>query len=378
MMKSIRPALLFAFAAVLSHTAFANDVDVRRITPQQEALATVPVPASDLDVGVWVDRPDGLYLPEDRVTVYVRVNQPAYVSILNVDATGVTTRMIPNAWETSTLIPAAGVRAFPGGNAGYSFKVSQPFGSNLIKVVASSKPFNLGATKSAGFLTDEAASFVRHIQAVQVAPSTKWASAQITIGVVPQRNAVPTIGQVQPAMPVPPPPPGAMPPPPPPPPAVAQTPMNGTPLDNLPSAFGLHLSTDRSSYRTGEAIRLELSAERDCTVAIAAVYPDGRLSRLYPNAVDKEVTLHKGATTFLPVSNSKSGSIVADGPAGYHAFVAVCAEQKSFLDTILGRSASDTDNRAAFAANGSTPLESFLERNNEHLARRTATYAVTP
>jgi outer membrane protein OmpA-like peptidoglycan-associated protein len=348
--------------------------DFKRITPQQEPLANAAVASSDLQVGVWVDRPDGLYLPGERLVVYVRVSQAAYVHVLNVDATGLTTRLVPNPWETGTLIPAAGVKAYPAGaSSGYSFAVSQPYGSNLIKVIASSKPFTFGAASSKGFLTDQASSFARHIEAVPNQPTIKWATAQLAIGVVPQRAAgaggVPVVAGVPPAGP------GVQTNPPVPPPATAGAlPAN---LDSLPSAFGLQLMTDKSSYRIGEPIRLQLASERNCSLAVAALYPDGHLTVLYPNATDKDVRLSKGETKFLPVTGSKSGSLSIDGPAGNHAFVAVCAEQKNLLDGLLGRSASDE--KAAFTS--SATLDGFLSNtgsNAKLVARKAAIYTVVP
>ena len=135
---------------------------------------------------------------------------------------------------------------------------------------------------------------------------------------------------------------------------------------------------DKSSYRIGEPIRLQLASERNCSLAVAALYPDGHLTVLYPNVNDKEVRLTKGETKFLPVTGSKSGSLSIDGPVGNHAFVAVCAEQKSLLDSLLGRSASDE--KAAFTS-AATTLDAFLSNtgsNAKLVARKAAIYTVVP
>lgn len=268
----------------------------RQITAQQAAVAAVEAPASQLALDVWTNRPDGRYLPGETVSLYIRTNADVRVVVMNVDAMGRTNVLLPNAFTTESALAGNTVHQLPPAGATYQFTVAEPFGSNLIKVVAStgSHPILDRAALRADSgpfpeVAGSAEELARSIQAVMVEQAAaSWAVADVFVDVVAERP-----GAQEPAAP----------------------------------AFGLSLSLDRPAYRVGDTVTATLTAERDCTLTLVNINEAiNEAVVLYPNQAVPSVRLRAGQPASLPGIDSAVRLAVV-GPAGSQRMIAICTEE---------------------------------------------------
>lgn len=348
-------------AAMSWHGWAAEGGEARQITVQQAPLLNLTAPASTLGVDVWTNRADGTYAIEEDLILFVRTSYDASVTILNVDAAGRTTILFPNRFAPDNRLRGNQVYQVPGANAKFKFNVGGPAGVNLIKVIATAEkaPILKGrAVEQSGpfeTLKDSSEELARQIQVVMTKqPGAVWATADRPIRVVARQAAAQPPQVLPPQAPVVPPsvvvPPavvalpvvGNNPPPAVPPsgspPAVAGPGLLG--LNGTPSAFGLELRTAKASYRVGEELALTVTPERNCKLTLLSVDAQNNATVLYPNRLEKEVSLLAGRTSFLPGTDAKM-KLSLMGQPGQQTVVAVCGEEWSLAGSISNLLKSD-------------------------------------
>ena len=117
----------------------------QQISPQ--GIIVNPVP-TDLQVRVWVDkdpakRGNALYQIGEPISIYVSVNQDAYVYLFNINADGRIDPILPNAYERENFLRAGETRRYPPAGARYRYTVTGPEGEDRILAVASKRPLSL-------------------------------------------------------------------------------------------------------------------------------------------------------------------------------------------------------------------------------------------
>jgi hypothetical protein len=317
--------------------------EARQITVQQAPLLNLTAPASTLGVDVWTNRADGTYAIEEDLVLFVRTSYDASVTILNVDAAGRTTILFPNRFVPDNRLRGNRVYQVPGANAKFKFNVGGPAGVNLIKVIATAEkaPILKGrAVEQSGpfeTLKDSSEELARQIQVVMTKqPGAVWATADRPIRVVARQAAAQPPQVLPPQAPVVPPsvvvPPAGSPP------AVAGPGLLG--LNGTPSAFGLELRTAKASYRVGEELALTVTPERNCKLTLLSVDAQNNATVLYPNRLEKEVSLLAGRTSFLPGTDAKM-KLSLMGQPGQQTVVAICGEEWSLAGSISNLLKSD-------------------------------------
>lgn len=97
-----------------------------------------------LKIVVWTDKGDGgVYRENERLIVYLKANQDCYVKLVYHDAAGNNILIYPNQYtEKNALIKANTVYTIGGDDDGskFRFEISAPFGTELIKAFASTRP----------------------------------------------------------------------------------------------------------------------------------------------------------------------------------------------------------------------------------------------
>lgn len=98
---------------------------------------------SELKVVVWTDRGDGgVYKENEKLLVYVKANKDCFLRVIYHDASGNNIQIFPNALsEKSMTVKANTVYTIGGEESPFSFTVGEPFGTELIKALASTQPF---------------------------------------------------------------------------------------------------------------------------------------------------------------------------------------------------------------------------------------------
>jgi hypothetical protein len=97
----------------------------------------------NLKVSVSTERGAGaVYREGEKMVVLVTVNKAAYLKVFHVDASGVVRLILPNKFSPGLKLaqPGAVIR-IPDENDAFSFDMTPPFGTEFIKVVASTSPF---------------------------------------------------------------------------------------------------------------------------------------------------------------------------------------------------------------------------------------------
>ena len=152
--------------------ATSEEAATRSLTAGQHAAATAGRDdPGTLRVSTRFDRADMTYRKGDAVRLIIETNEDAYVTVVDVGPSGQTIRLFPNAYQTENLVKAHTPIEIPPAASSARLTVNPPFGAELIKVVASSKPMTVvpeqqlegrGAFRS---LTGGADALIHHVDA---------------------------------------------------------------------------------------------------------------------------------------------------------------------------------------------------------------------
>ncbi len=121
----------------------------RSLTVQQAAVysarptATAMQGDDALKVVAWVDRADYTYALDEPVRIFVQTNKDAYVTVLNTDAAGKTTQLLPNQYQPENFVAANRAMEVPDPDSPSRIVVTGVVGDELLKVVASTRPVSL-------------------------------------------------------------------------------------------------------------------------------------------------------------------------------------------------------------------------------------------
>ena len=127
-------------AQSVSRTLSVAQTTIKDVAPPVNAM---PGGSDALDVLAWVDRTDSTYALGEQVRMFVQTSKDAYVAVLNVDPTGNTTVLFPNKYQSDNSLRANQPVEVPDLSSQSKVVVTGPVGTELLKVIASTKPFPL-------------------------------------------------------------------------------------------------------------------------------------------------------------------------------------------------------------------------------------------
>lgn len=356
-------AMLLAFSlALCGWQASAGETSGRALSVEQKPLADIAVPSSHLTVDTWLNRADGTYGVGESLELALRLNQDAYVTVFDVDATGRMTKVFPNALSPDGWLEGNKVHRLPGIDDTYRLRVTRPLGVSLIKVIATTAdaPIVDGfrATRSGPFDTyEEPARRIAERLAVVINEGTdaQWAVDRQIYEVVEDapRPATP----VELVIPL-------------------GTEAAGNPPTLRPNdfdfAFKLHMAFDEDfnrgihRVRAGDDLSVHVVVERDCELALINVDAAGVSTVVYPNRLES-VFLRRGLTV-LP----RAGSPVRLRPsgAGHQTLIGLCTEEPGLFEEIF---AYGRDGRSLLpTVTGGTTIADILENALRDRGRTTA------
>ena len=288
----------FAGSATLADAQ--TDPVARDLSVEQTAVYTVQAPApsatvpDQLSVVAWVDREDNTYALGENVRLFVQTNRDAYLTVLNVGASGNTTVLFPNAGQQDTLVRGGKAVEIPAAGSGVSIKVSGPaVGRELIKVVASSEPITafdpaqLVAAGAFSTLKSGARGAARDLSVVMKTATTarQYADYNKIITTVATRASM-------------------------------------EPVVWPENILGLELAADRTGYRVGDTVTLYARSQQPCWLTLVNTGPSGQTRILIPNAMQPQYLLAPGQATALPGAGL---SLTPMGPVGIETVTAFCS-----------------------------------------------------
>ena len=341
--------LMLGSLALPSAARAADDgATARDLTVEQTSVFSIQAPAAAapgrLNVVAWVDHADNTYAVGEKVRLFVRASEDAYLTVLNVGPSGNTTLLFPNAFQRDARIAGNQVVEIPAPGSGAGIRVGGPVGRELIKVIASTKPVPMfqavqpAANATFAVLALGARSLARDLQVTMDAQAAQaaheWDDYNKVITTVASRPF--SASALMPA------------------PAGAAWPVQ---------AAGFRIATDKSQYRIGEAVSVYVSTATPCYLTLLNIGSSGKTRVLLPNAAQPQNLLPAGQTAVFP--GRVSGLRVTPmGPVGIETVTAICA----------------SDNRPVVAADLSYGRGGFaaLDAKAESVSRDLAVVAAAP
>ena len=355
---------MVAMASVLAAGGWLRAAEVD-MTSAQRQLSVVPLPKSDLQLDLWLNKADPVYGAGEFVEIFVRSSKDAYVTIFNTDARGATTAVFPNRFTQDHRVPADRIVRVPGPGADFKFQAQAPYGSNLIKVIATERRVTLleaaEFAQAGAFRTYSggAEGLARQLQVVSARqPQAGWASAQLAFTITSKRAAS-ADG-----------------------PTVTVVPEGGTAASGIPAldallnrseGFRLQLAMNKYDYGPADSLSLTAVAEKDCELTLVNVDEQGRGTVLLPNRIVKRRPMKAGMVQFLPESGSEVRYRVSS-QAGRQALIGFCVEGRSrpgFFGQLFSGS------RSVVAVLGDSGFDAMLEEIGSHPAVRVAKATVS-
>jgi hypothetical protein len=292
-----------ALAGLAGNAMAQEDQLARDLTVEQTAIYTTSAPqtgAEDaLGVTAWVDHEDNTYAVGEQVRLFVQASKDAYVTIINVGASGQTTVLFPNEFQTDNLVQANTVVEVPDSGSNATITVTEPVGTELIKVIASTEPISLfDATQLA-----EAGDFTT----VRAKPSSVARDLQVTMATETEaewddyNKVILTVVESEAA--------------------ATAAPSPG----EVPSQpFALQVAADKQLYQVGEPVTLMVMAEQSCYLTLVNIGTSGQARMLFPNQHQQNNLLQAGQTVVIPGVGAPV-SILISGPAGIENVIALCS-----------------------------------------------------
>ncbi len=147
-----------------------------------------------LKIVVWTDKGDGgVYKEKDKLLVYVKTNKDCYIRLVYHDAGGNNIQILPNSRsEKQFKILADSVYTIGGEDSRFSFEISQPFGTEIIKAFASLNPFpelNAGSVEELDnglyLIKEDTQSIIRQFKSIPMSKSEEgFAEASVSLTTV--------------------------------------------------------------------------------------------------------------------------------------------------------------------------------------------------
>lgn len=297
-----------AFALLTGSTAVGLAQSVRDLSVEQTQVFNAgTVKPGSLAVMTLLDRADATYAVGETVRLAVKTNEDAYVTVLNIGASGKVTQLFPNATQTDNHVKAGETVEIPSAASGAHIKVSGPVGGELIKVIATSKPVTVIAdgrwapgTGMFRSLEGDAGALLRDLEVVTTKPpaDTRVAIANQVIRTIPARTTTASTSESILVVPV-------------------------APMQAQAQTFPLLLATDKTTYRVGETITLAVTATQACHLTVSSTGSKGT-QLLFPSAALPNAQVAAGQSVM--VSGSAVQSVVAGAP-GPQVITALCTTE---------------------------------------------------
>jgi hypothetical protein len=107
----------------------------------KDRLAKVP---KDFPVEIFTIDGKRAYAGGENIAFRVRSTQEAHIAVLCHQSDGTTVVLFPNRWSSNTLIPANKTIDIPGTHkSGFEIEIGPPYGSDVVEVIACTKPSEL-------------------------------------------------------------------------------------------------------------------------------------------------------------------------------------------------------------------------------------------
>lgn len=95
----------------------------------------------DFKIKVWPDKGEGaVYEEGEEIVFHFRADRDCYVYLYHADSEGNVKLLFPNSYSRENFVKAGQVYSIPSETVNFSFKSARPFGSEIIKAIATLQP----------------------------------------------------------------------------------------------------------------------------------------------------------------------------------------------------------------------------------------------
>ncbi|WP_005034020.1 DUF4384 domain-containing protein [Holophaga foetida] len=117
---------------------------------QSLAILDTQVRPSDLKINLQVDRGDGgIYRQGELLHLFLRSNRDCYVRVVYQQVDGSKVQVFPNQYHPDYRVKKDAITRIPAEGDLFELRISEPFGSEIVKVFASTEPFELAPAATA-------------------------------------------------------------------------------------------------------------------------------------------------------------------------------------------------------------------------------------
>ena len=103
----------------------------------------VLMPQGESNIKVKLATAKKKYKKNERITFHLTVSENAYVNVLYIQSDGEVIVIFPNEHQPDNYVKSGSVVEIPSRESGYAFTAGEPFGTDLVKVIASRTKLSL-------------------------------------------------------------------------------------------------------------------------------------------------------------------------------------------------------------------------------------------
>jgi len=136
--RSVRTCLMKAdvpASVAMAPKNYKDTVDALRLWGREAGKS------KELMTQLWMDSPTGVYHKGESIVIRFVANRDCFVRIYHTDSSGSMQMLFPNAYVTDNKIPANRVCSIPDQTMSFAFDVSEPYGAEMLRLVASTEQF---------------------------------------------------------------------------------------------------------------------------------------------------------------------------------------------------------------------------------------------
>jgi hypothetical protein len=149
---------------------------------------------------IWTNKPEGRFLENDKLIIYVQSDRDAYLKLDYFQADGTVVHLVPNLYRGQAFIKGGKKYAFGDETSPEQFVINPPYGTEAIKAIVAVRPFD-SETEGEPSVSDSRAylqSGLRGIKIVAAASSVEISTESHAIADYKKDNAKPAIPQQHP------------------------------------------------------------------------------------------------------------------------------------------------------------------------------------
>ena len=149
---------------------------------------------------VWTNKPEGRFLENEKLVIYVQSDRDAYLKLDYFQADGTVIHLVPNVYRGQAFIKGGKKYAFGDETSPEQFVINPPYGTEAIKAIVAVRPFD-SETEGEPSVSDSRAylqSGLRGIKVVAATSSVEISTESHAVADYKKDNAKPAIPQQHP------------------------------------------------------------------------------------------------------------------------------------------------------------------------------------